>query len=191
MARMSGDFVNQLESGGYRVLEVLEQPLDGRSSSSSICSSGASASEDLSCLISPGVDNASKSTASSTPLGQLGRSPLTPPPASAATPSSSSSMLKLNTAEKGKTTLRRLPLITQRLPPLAPLVVSAGSTAMSSTVHRLEQVDIDEYGKAWLHVCQARPWPVVVGTKPCSGLGFACDFLKRGVVWLCMCATSL
>ena len=177
MARMSGDFVNQLESGGYLVLEVLEQPLDGRSSSSSsIICSGAPASEDR--LISPGVDNASKSTASSTPLGQLGRSPLTPPPASAATPSSSSSMLKLNTAEKGKTTLRRLPLITQRLPPLAPLVVSAGSTAMSGTLHRVEQVDIDERGKAILHVwqptrarsstkqptailrvCQLHPWP--------------------------------
>ena len=150
MARMSGDFVNQLESGGYRVLEVLEQPLDGRSSSSSsICSSGAPMVD-----FSPCVDNASKSTASSTPLGHLGRSPLTPPPASAATPSSSSSMLKLNTAEKGKTTLRRLPLITQRLPPLAPLVVSAGSTAMSGTLHRVEQVDIDERGKAILHVWQ-------------------------------------
>ena len=185
MARMSVDFVNQLESGGYRVLEVLEQPLDGRSSSSSsICSSGARASEDLSCLISPGVDNASKSTASSTPLGHLGRSPLTPPPASAATPSSSSSMrtvqyaaapmaLSFQSSVPSRTCargtgphfvsspptepahsppaptppskptrkpdgLRLLPLITT--PPKAgqTLVVTGGSLAMSSTLHRCE-----------------------------------------------------
>ena len=33
-ALMGVDFVNLLESGGYRVLEVLAEPLDGRSSSS-------------------------------------------------------------------------------------------------------------------------------------------------------------
>ena len=154
MARMSGDFVNQLESGGYRVLEVLEQPLDGRSSSSSssICSSGAPMTD-----LSPCVLDACPSGAIGTPLCQLGRSPLPSSPASAATASRSSSSCATKT---GKTTLRRLPLITQRLPTGAPLttqrlVVSAGFTAMSSTVHRLEQVDIDEYGKAWLHVCQA------------------------------------
>ena len=75
---MSVDFVNQLESGGYLVLEVLEQPLDGRSSSSSICRSGAPASEDLSCLSSPGVDNVIFFFPPRGPIGARHRTPHRP-----------------------------------------------------------------------------------------------------------------
>ena len=157
---MGVDFVSLLESVGYRVLEVLAQPLDGRSSSS-LGSIGIPASADLGLpgLTSPSVEDANRSTAIGTPLGQLGRSPLSPAPASATTQSSPSTVGATVTGktETGKT-LRRLPLITQRrLPTGARLVVSGGFTAMSSTIHQLVQVDIDERGKAWLHVCQA--WP--------------------------------